>query len=44
MHSGMANTFHSIQFYPTQTEFTINSSQNFEIGGSDEFEYYSFGQ
>ena len=44
MHSGTANTFHSIQFYPTQTEFIVNSSQNFEINGSDGFEYYSFGQ
>lgn len=44
MHSNTANTFHSIQFYPSQTDFTIFSSQNFEMGGSDGFEFYSFGQ
>ena len=44
MHSGIANTFHSIEFYPNQANFTIFSSQNFEIDGNDGFEYYSFGQ
>ena len=43
MHSNKADTFHSIQFYPNQTNFTIFSSQNFGIGGDDGFEFYSFG-